>query len=117
MHVGKRRLATLAAFEVRERLVQLRALELPVEMGREQRQEPPALLRKPLGVYLREPELAAQALAGAKDELGDGVLLHPDQLADLGVGAVLELAERQHEPLARLEMPVGDPDLVLLPLQ
>ena len=94
-----------------------RSLQLAVEVRREQRQVAPALLREPFGIDLREPELQAQALAGPEDQLRDRVLLHVDQLADLGVRAVLELAQRQHEPLPRLEPRVREPHLVLLPPQ
>ncbi len=117
MHVRECGLAALAAFEVGERLVAFRPFELAVEMRGEERQEAAALLGEALGVDLGEAELGAQALARAKDELGDRVLLHADELADLRVRAVLELAEREHQTLARLQMRVRDPHLVLLAAQ
>ena len=80
----------------------------------QQGQEPAALLRQPLGVDLDEPQLGAQALAGTEDQLRNRVLLHPDELADLGVGPLLELAQGEHEPLARLEPRVRDSHLLLL---
>ena len=116
-HVAERALAALAALEVRERLVEPLALELTIEVLCEQRQEGKAGLGEALGVDLRKPNLDPKALAGAEDQLRDGVLLETDDLADLGIGAVLELSQGKHEPLPRLELPVGDANVSLLASQ
>ena len=116
-HARERILAALAALEVPERLLQTRSLPLAVEMRRKEWQVAPALLREPLGIDLREPQLDAEAFAGPEDELRDRVLLHVHELADLGIRAVLELAQGEHEPLPRLQLRVREPDLVLLSSQ
>ena len=94
-----------------------RAGQLAVEVCGEQRQVRAAGLRQALRVDLDEPKFRPQALAGAEDQLRDGVLLHPDELADLRVAAILELPEGEHEPLARLQPAVGDAHFLLLPLE
>ena len=44
----------------------------------------------------------------------DGVLVQPDDGADLGVAPVVELAQREHEPLPGQEPRVGEADILLL---
>src|SRR5215204_4155972 len=117
LHRDERRLAALAAVEVRERRLDLRAAQLTVEMAREQRKEPAALLRQARWIDLREPKLRPEVVAGTRDQLGDRVLVQPDDLADLGVAPVLELAQRQHQPLAGREARVRDAHLLLLAMQ
>ena len=97
-----------------ERAALARLAQLAVEVLGEGRQECAALLRQPRRIDLQQSQLGAQALAGAIDELCDGVLVQADELADLGVALLLELAEREHEPLAGLEARVRESHLVLL---
>ena len=116
-HVGERLLAVLTGLEMGQRLGLLGAAQLPVEVGREERQISLAHLGQLRAVDLDESEFIAQALTGTEDELRDGVLVQSDELADLRIALVLELAQREDESLAWRQLAVGDPDLVLLSSQ
>ena len=84
-HACERVLAAFTSFEVRKGLLLACPFQLAVEMSSEQRQVTAALLGEAVRVDLREPKLDAEALTRPEDQLGNRVLLHADELADLGV--------------------------------
>ena len=102
---------------MRERLVELRPAQLSVEVPAQQRQIAAALLRQPFRIDLGESQLGAEAVARTRDQLRDRVLLQADDHPDLGVALVLELAQSEHEALARRQLRVGGPHLLLLAVQ
>ena len=59
------------------------------------------------------PQLGVQAQAGRADEPGHGRLVASEPARDLGVGATLQIAQRQHRALLRREPLVGGRDLAL----
>ena len=99
-------LAPLARPKVGEGAGRARTLQLPVECWGGAEERTAASADAPGRPARRQ--LGAQALPGAEDELGDGVLVEADELADLGVRPVLELAEGEHEALPPLEPGVGE---------
>jgi hypothetical protein len=106
----ERGLAAAAGVEVSNDLLAAWLPELPVQMGREERQQLAALLGQRCFLVPAEPEVPAQSLAGAENQPGDHRLVEPDALADLFVASRVELAQAQDEPLARRELRAWGPD-------